>query len=29
MRQGHVHGEGEPCGFDALLRKNPEAVTEF
>ena len=25
----HVHGEGEQCGFDALLRKNPEAVREF
>ena len=27
--QGHVHGEGEPCGFDALLRKDPEAVRNF
>ena len=27
--QGHVHGEGEPCGFDALLRANPEAVRNF
>ena len=27
--QDHGHGEGEPCGFDALLRKNPEAVRDF
>ena len=25
----HVHGEGEQCGFDILLRKNPEAVRDF
>ena len=27
--QGHVHGEGEPCGFDALLEANPEAARNF
>ena len=25
----HVHGEGEQCGFDALLKKNPEAFRHF
>ena len=27
--QDHGHGEGEQCGFDALLRRNPEAVRNF
>ena len=26
---GHVHGEGEQCGFDALLRANPGVASRF